>query len=249
MMTIVSWNCHYNFNVNSGFTLEKHQKIREYNPDILIIYECTKNDFDKVKREWDYRNWYCDDLVEDSNIGVAIFSKKYKIEFTEHFNRNFRYVIPYKITGYKYDIILFLVWAKEEPYYYKNIFLAVDSHEYDFLLNQNAIVIGDFNTGLVKDFHKEENDKQKKHNMVYKKLLEKLSILKNCTVGTEYEYGVTYSHNNNEFYLNDFCFVSERIKNDVTIEIPNESNYWEKIGNKKFWNGLSDHCPIIIELR
>jgi exonuclease III len=248
-MKIVSWNCCYNFNTRKGFTPEKYEKIKEYNPDILIIYECTKDEFDKIKREWDYRNWYCDDITEYSNIGVAIFSKKYKIEFTEHFNRKFRYIIPYKITGYRYEIMLFAVWTKNKPYYYKNIFLAIDSHEYDLLLKQNAIIIGDFNMGLIEDFYKDEDDKQKYHNKLYKKLLEKLDMLENCAIGTKYEYGITYSHNNKEFYLNDFCFASEKIKNDMTIKVLNENNYWITKGNKKYWNGLSDHCPIIVELK
>jgi exonuclease III len=248
-MKIISWNCCYDFNTRNGFTNEKYEKIKGYNPDVLIIYECTKNEFDKIKREWDYRNWYCDDIVEDSNIGVAIFSKKYRIEFTQHFNRNFRYIIPYKIIGYKYDIILFAIWTKKEPYYYKNIFLAVDSHDYDFLLNQNVIFVGDFNTGLIENFYKEYNDKQKSHNIIYKKLLEKLNMLENCTIGTKYQYGITYSHNNTEFYLNDFCFVSEKIKRDITIEIPNENDYWIKMDNKYYWNSLSDHCPIVMELK
>jgi exonuclease III len=248
-MKIISWNCCYDINTYTGFTSEKYEKIKEYDPDILIIYECTKNEFEKIKREWDYRNWYCDDIVEDSNIGVAIFSRKYRIEFTQQFNRNFRYVIPYKIIGYKYDIILFAVWTKKEPYYYKNVFLAIDSHDYDFLLNQNVIFVGDFNTGLIESFYQESNDKQKLHNEIYEKLLNKLNMLENCTVGTKYQYGITYSHNNNEFYLNDFCFVSEKVKEDITIKIPNEKNCWIKVDNKYYWNGLSDHCPIIMELK
>ena len=248
-MNIVSWNCCYNYRTYKGFTEEKYKKINEYNPDILIVYECTKNEFDKVKRDWKYRNWYCDDM-EDSVLGVAIFSKYYKIEFTDYFNRNFRYIIPYKISGYKYDLILFAIWTKKEPYYYENIFSAIDSHLYDNYLKQNSIFIGDFNTGLIEGFSEENKEIQKEHNKLYRLLLEKLHLLENVTLNTKKEYSVTYSHNKYDYYLNDFCFVSKNIKLEVNnINIPNEKEYWIKNGEKNYWNGLSDHCPIIIELK
>ena len=248
-MIIISWNCHYDYKSFKGLTPQKYEKIREYNPDILIIHECTKNEFDKIKRDWKFRNWYCDD-IEDSILGIAIFSKKYKIGFTEHFNRNFRYIIPYKIIGYKENLTLFTIWTKKEPYYYKNIFSAIDSHEYDSLLKDNTIFIGDFNIGLIKGFNEEKNKKQKEHNLLYKRLLEVLSPLINCTLNTDNEYKITYSHNKTDYFLNDFCFVSKSIKeNIIKINIPSEMEYWKNKGEKYFWNGLSDHCPIIIEIK
>jgi exonuclease III len=247
-MKIISWNCNYDYNTFEGLTSEKYKKIIEYKPDILIIHECTKNEFDKIKRDWEFRNWYCDD-IEDSVLGVAIVSNDYKIQFTNHFNRSFRYIIPYNITGHNFDHTIFVVWTKEVPYYYyESIFSAIDSHEYDNLLEENSIMIGDFNTGLIQGFNEETNETQIEHNKLYKKLLDKLSMLKNCTLGTNDEYKITYSHNNTNFYLNDFCFVSKNISSHIKkITIPSELNNWIKKGEKYYWNGLSDHCPIILE--
>lgn len=64
----------------------------------MILLECTNKSYEFVKDNWDYSLWYNDSLYESkSNYGIAIFSKKYRIDFTENFNRNFRYVIPLKI--------------------------------------------------------------------------------------------------------------------------------------------------------
>ena len=248
-MNIVSWNCCYEYRKFKGFTPEKHKKIQEYKPDILIIHECTKNEFDKVKREWKFRNWYCDDM-EDSILGIAIFSQNYEIGFTHLFNRNFRYIIPYTIKGYKYDINLFAVWTKKIPYYYENIFSALDSKEYDSLLNVNSLIIGDFNTGLINGFNEEKNELQKEHSELYKKLKSKLEPLENCTLDTINEFKITYSGSKTDYYLDDFCFISKNIKNDLlNIIIPSEQKFWIDKGEKYYWNGLSDHCPLILELK
>lgn len=108
-MKIISWNIHYDNNF-----ITKYNHIMKKHPDILILLECTKSSFDFAKNNgWNYRNWYNDDLNgEFSELGVAIFSKKYEIEFTESFNRNYRYVIPYKIKYDNSEFTIFATWTK-----------------------------------------------------------------------------------------------------------------------------------------
>src|SRR5574344_2526558 len=138
----------------------------EKNPDILILLECTKSSFDIVKNNgWKYKNWYNDDLNDElSELGVAIFSKEYQIEFTENFNRNYRYVIPYKI---KYDLsefILFATWtkAKSKYSYEENIIAALDDNTYKKYFDGDSLIIGDFNTATT------EGNKED-----YKKIIDK----------------------------------------------------------------------------
>ena len=50
-MRIVSWNC--GGTSYSGFSIKKFNEMLRFNPDILLIQECTKNEFD---------------LVNDSNV-------------------------------------------------------------------------------------------------------------------------------------------------------------------------------------
>jgi exonuclease III len=233
-MNITSWNCHY------GLTLKKYNTIMEYEPTILIIQECTKDNFDFIKSEWKNRNWYNDDLNnEESDLGIAIFSNNYKIDFFDNFNRKYRYVVPYVISNDKLKFILFAIWTKGGPFYKydKNIIQAIQSVEYKDALKENAIIIGDFNT-----FAKDANDR-------LKKLEESIAPMINCTKNTNFWETFTYYDTTYGYGINDFCFVSKDIitKFNISIKIPND---WDTNGqDKNKWKGLSDHCPIIIKIK
>ncbi|GHU64825.1 hypothetical protein FACS189447_02520 [Spirochaetia bacterium] len=239
-MRIVSWNCHYGFDAN------KMQKIKEVCPDtdIFVIQECKKSDFDVLKTEWKFKNWYGDDQ-EYSDLGIAVFSnsKNCKIDFTETFNRKFRYVVPYRITVDGKQLILFAVWTKPVPFDYdENIAKAISSSEYKELCSGDAIIIGDFNTGY-----------NKEHPERYSDLLKKLKGFTNCSLGTPEEFKETFFYDRKKkMYINDFCFFSDslynRLQNDtpkIKFEIHNawETNEYQQ----KRWCDLSDHCPIIVD--
>jgi hypothetical protein len=92
-MKIVSWNCRY------GFTPEKVQAIGVYDADILVIQECREKDWEQEKSKWPSNDFYCDRI--DSDLGIAVFSKKYTVTRGSNFDKGSRYVIPYTITGTK----------------------------------------------------------------------------------------------------------------------------------------------------
>jgi len=228
-MRIVSWNCHY------GFSLKKLTAIMGYSPDILVIQECQKIDFDFSKSNWDFKNWYNDDQKNNkSEIGVSIFSKGYKIEFTELFNRNFRYVIPYKILKDEKNILtLFAVWINPiDGNYHKHLYDAVNYYREQKMLDDHSLIIGDFNTYAKSDDGRLET------------LEKELSPLINCA--KDKRYSKTYYDAQYGYGTDDFCFASKAIANNIKVTIP-EDKWDDKQDKKHRWNGLSDHCPIIVD--
>jgi exonuclease III len=228
VMKMVSWNC------QNGLTDVKANKIQETFPDadIFVIQECRHTDIYTFKENWKFKNWYGDDL-EYSDLGIAVFSKDDNVEFTDTFNREFRYVVPYKVKS----LTLLAVWTKPLPYYYdKNVTKAIQWYESKGLLTDNAIIIGDFNTGASKE-----------HQEHYLNLCKNLKGYKNCTSGKPEELKETFCNNENKLYLNDFCFVSESLYSYIKeIKIHDE---WEERRYGRSWYGLSDHCPIIVDLK
>jgi endonuclease/exonuclease/phosphatase family metal-dependent hydrolase len=236
-MKIVSWNCHY------GLSKEKAEIIMEAfkDADIFIIQECKQVDINAFKCDWKFRNWYGDDLDENSDLGIALFSKSYKIEFTCEFNRKFRYVVPYKIITENDPLTLFAVWTKSakrgEFDYIQNITKAVDYYGTKGILDSNVIIIGDYNTGYNRD--SDENINR------YFNLEKKLKGFKNISPEKPEEYLMTYIHSNGKEYLNDFCFVSKEFNGkDINFTVHND---WKDMSEQKCWPALSDHCPISIE--
>ena len=233
-MKIVSWNCHYGLD-----ELKAKALWDEYpNADIFVIQECKRTDIDAFKYEWKFKNWYGDDL-EYSDLGVAVFSKSHKIEFIDEFNRNFRYVVPYKVITNN-EFALLAVWTKPVPYEYDdNVVKAVESYKKKNLLGGNVVIIGDFNTG-----YNEVNDENRKR---YPDLVKKLNGYKNASSDKPEEFEKTFFFDRNrKGYINDFCFISENF-NGKDIKF-NPNTDWKKNDfEQERWRGLSDHCPISVE--
>jgi exonuclease III len=235
-LKILSWNCHY------GLNLEKYLAIMEYKPEVLILQECTKTDFEFIKSKWEYGNWYNDALYShDRGLGLAILSNECKINFTEIFNRRFRYMIPYELTWNDERFTVFITWINptDKKNYDEHLYDAIDYYRNKGMLNEKSIVIGDFNT-----FVKGDKD--------LKLLEEKMLPLVNCP--KEAWFPPTYCHALNsvdDIYMgvDDFCFVSEDMINNFIIHI-NRLSVWDKAQDKdNHWKGLSDHCPIIVDLQ
>jgi hypothetical protein len=72
-----------------------------------------------------------------------------------------------------------------------------------------------------------------------KAILKKYGLI-NCAADTEYEYEPTFYHDKtSSYFINDFCFIPE---NYYVYEF-----YVDKMNNKKRWQNLSDHCPIVAD--
>jgi exonuclease III len=235
---VVSWNCRY------GLSLDKYRQLERYNPKVLIVQECTKNDFEFIKKAWKYRNWYNDDMnPHDKGLGIAIFSNDYEIKFTDVFNRNYRYVLPYILSNDKNTFTLFAVWInppfeKNNENYTTMLKDAVIFYREKNMLDENSIFVGDFN------WFSNSDEKTLALEEIFAPMV-------NCAKGTRFWNGkrsYTYYAGQHGYGTDDFCFVSDDIKNkfQISLRIPNE---WDETKSKdERWMGLSDHAPIIVWL-
>jgi len=237
-MKIVSWNCWL------GLYGAKYEAIVSAYPDadIFVIQECRLCDFDAFKSLWSYKHWY-GDCVEGGNLGIAVFSKTWKLEFTREFNRNFRYVVPFRVSKDGKAFNLFAVWAKSDKYgglydYDKNVVQAAHAPEYQALFNEGALLIGDFNTA--------SHDKDDPHIQWYKNLVSGLRGFHDCAPETE-----VHKPTFKGLYRDDFCFVSDSLGKSTGNIKYSVSDEWsiDSTRETKLWKetGLSDHCPICVE--
>ena len=236
-MKIVSWNC------KVGFDKRKAEYINKYDADIYIIQECTKENIEQLNDFKKYSNWYGDDI--DSKYGVGFFSDNFQCRLLSEHNKDYRYIVPYEISGDNKIFTLFSVWTKDTDKnnkkieYTEHTWNAINYSFYQELLSKTVILVGDFNSNR-------NLDKQKKHT--HNNIINKLKENKiesayhkyfNIENGNEKDTTLFWRMDKNAKFHCDYCFVSPdfEIKN-VKIEAIAD---WEK-------TKLSDHCPLIIEL-
>jgi len=240
-MNIMSWNCHF------GLTNKKIDiLINQKNVDIFVIQECRKQDKDLFSEEYFYI-WYGDTTESkgdpNKTYGVGIFAnkEKYNIEKSIWSDQlsNYRYIVPFNITDLKNNIkfVIVNVWTKScdknnNKYnnYHIPIFQAIKHHE-NFINMQNMIIMGDFNTGSVK-----QSESQKWYDDLKKKLLS--YNFENCA--KELELEPTYYKGNGN-WLDDHCFIKKYFVQKYNLSI----------GSKDTWIGtnLSDHLPLFLSLQ
>jgi exonuclease III len=229
-MRIVSWNCGGRY--YGGFTKKAKFISDYYKPDILVVQECTQKECTDLQTEWSNPVWHNDD-VDNSSQGIGIFAKTdYKIECISDFDKSFRYVVPYRVTGVKQPFTLIAVWTQQMDstgVKYENYHVPVRK-ALDVLKNykfENSIIIGDFNTGADKS-----DSKQWYTNLATEM---KRADLKNCAGEDGQELCPTFFRGNGS-WLDDHCFATSDIK---VISFG--------IGNKDYWMQYSDHCPLIVD--
>jgi endonuclease/exonuclease/phosphatase family metal-dependent hydrolase len=235
-LRIVSWNCHY------GFDKEKQDAVMTAyeDADILVIQECREIDSQQDDFLWNRADWYGDhreakdtfgNINADKDLGIGIFCKE-GIEIKRGSNNpEFRYVVPYIVTGRGTPFTLIAVWTKGGyADYHIPVYKAADSYVFDTPI----ILLGDFNTGSIKDY-----DSKKWYNNLKTKLENGQSFgkpLLNCAKEQEWEN--TYFKGNGK-WLDDHCFASKDFFDKLD---------GFKIGEHEKWikPELSDHCPIIV---
>ena len=136
VMKIISWNC------KNGFDKTKQDVIfsKFANVDIFVIQECRIKDVEELGY---VESWHGDG--KDSDLGIIVFSKEYKVAKADYFDRENRYVVPYNISDAKKPFVLYAVWTKSG---YENYHVPVHKTlESLSSSTEKVIFIGDFNTG------------------------------------------------------------------------------------------------------
>lgn len=234
-MRLISWNCQGAFRKKVDFILPLQ-------PDILVVQECEHPDRLKfspsTKKPNDYY-WYGDSVHK----GLGIFSySDYKFELLADFNPDFRYILPFRVTGNGQIFTFFAIWAmnnKEnyEARYIGQIWLAIN--HYKHLLGNSTILIGDFNSNKIWDY----KDRVGNHSDVVSNLTGKnIHSIYHTYFALEQgkEKHPTFYLQKNELkpYHIDYCFVSEDlIKRVKEVEV----------GTYENWKIHSDHSPLNIK--
>ena len=218
LLKILFWNC------NCAFR-KKYNIIQPYAADICVIAECENPklyDFSgfNYKSVW---------IGDNKTKGLAVFAKpELSLERLNWLDSSLRYYLPFKVN----NTVIVAVWAKK-PYiegYYE--WQSINTGN----INDNCIVIGDFNSNSIWDhMHGKRN-----HTAVVKMLNDK-GLVSAYHVLAKEQQG---AENNNTFYLYrdltkgfhiDYVFCAEkRIKSF-------------KIEEYKKFQQYSDHVPIVLE--
>ncbi len=163
-MKLITWNC-------QGAFRKKADTILAYQPDILIVQECEHPDkliFGPTTQRPNDLYWHSD----NSHKGIGVYSySDYKFELLENFNPEFRYILPFRVTGQGQTFTLLAIWAmnnKEFPEarYIGQIWLAINY--YTEQLGDSTILVGDFNSNKIWDY----KDRVGNHTAVVNKLAE-----------------------------------------------------------------------------
>lgn len=234
-MRLITWNC-------QGAFRKKANVILSYQPDILILPESEHPDklFDNLtipKPNCHY--WHGDNIHK--GIGIYFYTD-YKFELLPEFNPEFRYILPFRITGDGQTFILFAIWAmsnKEnyEARYIGQIWRAIN--HYSSRLSGSTILVGDFNSNKIWDYKKRVGS----HSDVVRKLEENniQSIYHkhfHFEQGREEHPTFFLQRKQNKPYHIDYCFVSSNLIDKVkNVEV----------GSFADWIEHSDHMPLIID--
>jgi exonuclease III len=235
-MRLISWNC-------QGAFRKKADLIIAHQPDILVIQECEHpdkylfNSSDQPKPNSLF--WHGD----NKHKGICIISfNDYKFELMPNFNPEFRYILPFLVTGHGHRFNLFAIWAmfnKEnyEARYIAQVWLAINF--YEKLLGDDTILICDFNSNKIWDYKARVGD----HSDVVNKLAENgiQSIYHKyfeIDQGKEKHPTFFLQRNSNKPYHIDYCFAST----DMLDKVQNI-----QIGTYENWSSYSDHTPMTID--
>ena len=259
-MKIVSWNCHM------GLEIDKVQKLladdRFNNADIYAIQECEEKDItpeieDLLCPLQD--SWYGDhkeyEWYHKGDLGIALFSNKYKIERINKGEERFRYVVPYKVTNPENNETFTLVhiWTKTKEQkpnqnedYLRFVIKAMKDNEYSqylFPSDNKVIWLGDFNwSGQLKSYFAKKTFKDFETS-ISDKLFSSYHVVNGVTLSDEKER--TFFSSKGESYFNDYIFVGKNTCEVRQACVGAKENWNERDCNSFFG---SDHCPIMAEV-
>lgn len=235
-MKIITWNC-------NGAFRKKFERISDFDADIYIIQECENptESYNSKYKEWSSNHLWIGDT---KNKGIGIFAKQEiqlkKLDWTNKFrDHTVKHFLPCRVNQ-SFDLLA--VWThKNNSQYFDYIgqfwkFLQVNKENF-----KEIILAGDFNSSAIWHHY----DKWWNHSDVINELRELgiESLYHKFTgelQGMESKPSFYFQKNKEKKYHIDFVFGSEKFSEKV-INI--------EIGNPNDWLELSDHMPILCEIK
>lgn len=230
MKSIATWNCNMAFR-------KKSDLITSFNHDFLIVQECEALEKIAFNHEPKSSLW----IGDNQNKGLSIFSfNDFTLQINPLYNKLYRYVVPIDIfLGNEKQFTLFAVWAmhdsiNREQRYIGQVVYALS--EYQNLLDEKSIIMGDFNWNKIWDKGKKKSNLADFLTMIDAKNIKSLYHLYfDEDFGCEQQSTLFLQKNLGKPYHIDYCFAGsywhERLK-DVSIGKPDE------------WLSQSDHMPL-----
>lgn len=230
MKSIATWNCNMAFRKKSNL-------ITSFKHDFLIVQECEaleKIDFEHKPKS---SLW----IGDNQNKGLSVFSfNDFTLQINPLYNKLYRYIVPIDIfLENEKQFTLFVVWAmhdsiNREQRYIGQVVYALS--EYQSLLNEKSIIMGDFNCNKIWDMGKKKSHLADFLAIIDAKNIKSLYHLYfNEVFGHEKQSTLFLQKNLAKPYHIDYCFAGsywyERLKN-VSIGKPDE------------WLSKSDHMPL-----
>jgi len=236
-MKILSWNCNMAFR-------KKFEIIQDFIPDIAIIQECEdKIHLQEYKEQVNYTDffWY----GNNKNKGVGIFTfGDFKIVKLDH-NKDYKYIIPVKITNNIISVVLIAVWTQFVNKNIRESYVVQAARSFifygDLLNNENVIIVGDFNSNAIWD---NKSPKEYTHSQMVEMLKRQnfQSLYHHMAKedhGKETSPTLYFQRNSRKPYHVDYCFCkSSMIKRIKEFKIGAYTDYIHK----------SDHMPMFIEI-
>lgn len=220
---------------------KKASKILELNPDLIVLQECEhKSKLLKALPDLKYNQIIWHGRNEHKGVCVISFND-WEIELKSHHNEDIDYFLPLRLKGTR-EIDLYAIWAM--PYkgstlksYVGRVWAGI--HHYRDQLNDDAILIGDYNSNAIWDKGRSVG----KHTDVVAFLKEKNIVSfyhkrKRATPGKEKDATFYMYKKLDKPYHIDYCFATESL---LTRKVK------LKIGDPAKWMILSDHMPLIID--
>lgn len=234
-MRLISWNCQGAFRKKAGYILRQK-------PDILIVQECECTEkllFESTAQKPTDSHWYGSNLHK----GVGIFSYSgFRFELLNIFNPRFRYILPLRVTGNGQTFTILAIWAMDDKEnrrasYVGQIWQAI--HFYAELLDDTAILIGDFNSNTIWD----RKDRDWNHSdLVFALAGKNIHSIYHTHLrqeqGKEADPTFFLQRNKKKPYHLDYCFSSKNLCDKVQQV---------SIGSFRSWIKHSDHLPLIID--
>ncbi len=235
-MKIISWNC-------NGALRKKFKHLLNLDADICIIQECENP---SETKDYEYKKWSSNHLWigDNKNKGVGIFAKNHihleKLNWSNQYrDHTVKYFLPCRINN---EINFLAVWTHKNNspnfgyigQFWKYLKVNQDNFE-------KILIAGDFNSNAIWD----EWDRWWNHSDVVNEL-EKINIeslyhlIKKEEQGKETIPTLFLQRKLEKPYHIDYIFSSKEFSTKIKSF---------DIGKPEKWLELSDHMPIICELK